>query len=197
MDLSSWLRRSFSRNTREVPNPDASRQPNKEQEHEAEEAFGITQQLTDFVKSFTLDTFKNFPLPDDEGGGWADDSSTSSSANSRKDLSVWQERHATLVLSRVKEISLLRYKLCPRHLKERQFWRIYFSLVKSYVAEYELHSIRLAKIRQMTMEKEKSSDRGAFEVEMAETKHATSVVNETSSEYGLNHLSSGTRGDAG
>ena len=33
------------------------------------------------------------------------------------------------------EISQLRYMLCPRHLKESQFWRIYFKLVKSHVAE--------------------------------------------------------------
>lgn len=33
------------------------------------------------------------------------------------------------------ELSQLRYRLCPGHLKEQQFWRIYFMLVKSYVAE--------------------------------------------------------------
>ncbi|KAL4274124.1 hypothetical protein GQ457_13G000850 [Hibiscus cannabinus] len=55
---------------------------------------------------------------------------TQISSNVRKDLSDWQERHAVLVLSKVKELSQLRFKLCPRH-----FWRIYFMLVKSHVAE--------------------------------------------------------------
>ncbi|KAK4395802.1 hypothetical protein Sango_1734500 [Sesamum angolense] len=35
------------------------------------------------------------------------------------------------------EISKLRYQLCPRVMKERKFWRIYFILVNSHVAPYE------------------------------------------------------------
>lgn len=85
-------------------------------------------------------------------------------SNVRKDLSEWQERHATLVLGSVKvytlrislvlhvqdvdfvfevwvlclcclqQISKLRYELCPRVMKERRFWRIYFTLVSTHVA---------------------------------------------------------------
>jgi hypothetical protein len=57
-----------------------------------------------------------------------------SASNVRKDLSEWQERHATLVLGSVKQISKLRYELCPRVMKERRFWRIYFTLVSTHVA---------------------------------------------------------------
>ncbi|XP_028077390.1 uncharacterized protein LOC114279355 isoform X2 [Camellia sinensis] len=32
------------------------------------------------------------------------------------------------------EISKLRYELCPRVMKERKFWKIYFILVNSHVA---------------------------------------------------------------
>ena len=32
------------------------------------------------------------------------------------------------------EISKLRYELCPRHMKDRRFWRIYFTLVSTHVA---------------------------------------------------------------
>nr|GEY09377.1 BSD domain-containing protein [Tanacetum cinerariifolium] len=35
------------------------------------------------------------------------------------------------------EISKLRYELCPRFMKERKFWRIYFILVNSHVTPYE------------------------------------------------------------
>lgn len=34
----------------------------------------------------------------------------------------------------LQEISKLRYELCPRIMKERKFWRIYFILVNSHVA---------------------------------------------------------------
>lgn len=99
---------------------------------------------------------------------WIDESSEVSElgtteSNVRKDLSEWQERHATLVLGSVKvyttthlsrlhvqhvdfvfnfsvlclclqQISKLRYELCPRVMKERRFWRIYFTLVSTHVA---------------------------------------------------------------
>lgn len=58
-------------------------------------------------------------------------------SNVRKDLNEFQEKHATLVLTTVKEISRLRYELCPRSMKERHFWKIYFTLVNTHVAPYE------------------------------------------------------------
>uniref|UniRef100_A0A803PG71 BSD domain-containing protein n=1 Tax=Cannabis sativa TaxID=3483 RepID=A0A803PG71_CANSA len=94
------------------------------------------------------------------------------SGSVRSDLSEWQERHATLVLSKVKEISQLRYKLCPGYMKENQFWGIYFALVKTHVAEYELHAKRLAKRREIALENGKPTDRSACEVEMSETNSA-------------------------
>ncbi|KAM5563119.1 hypothetical protein ABKV19_018015 [Rosa sericea] len=165
MDLSSWFRRTLLRNTEKTQNPD----PPKPNEPE-EELLGVTEQLINHVKSFTLETFKAFPLPDDEGATSGDNSLTTSS-NIQKDLSEWQERHAMLVLSKVKELSHLRYKLCPGHLKEHQFWRVYFMLVKKQVAEYELRAIQLARLKEVTMENERSTSADACEVEMAEAKH--------------------------
>ncbi|KAA8543478.1 hypothetical protein F0562_021027 [Nyssa sinensis] len=168
MDAYSWLRRSLSRPKKTSMPSSATplEKPNEAQEDE-EELFGITDQLIEFVKSFTLDTFKNFSLPDEQEANSGDDTPTTS-GNIRKDLSDWQERHAMLVLSKVKEMSQLRFRLCPRYLKEQQFWRIYFMLVKSYVTEYELHAIQLAKLKQMTIDNEKLSDTTAYEVEMSE-----------------------------
>ncbi|XP_065875960.1 uncharacterized protein [Euphorbia lathyris] len=174
MDWSSWFRRS---NT----NPQTPNQSIQKQHQHEEEELGITHQLIDHVKSFTLETFKNFPLKEEgvAGDSFGDEilstsSAAAKSANVQKDLSKWQERHATLVLSKVKELSQLRFKLCPRHLKERDFWRIYFILVKSHVAVYELRAIQVAKIKRMAMEQDKYSESGAFEVEMSETKQAAS-----------------------
>ncbi|GMY33896.1 BSD domain containing protein [Fagus crenata] len=165
MDLSSWFRRTTKKSTKNPNPPKPQGQQEQEQEQE-EQLLGVTEQLIDFVKSFTFDTFKNFHLQDNE------DETPTTSGNVRNDLSEWQERHATLVLSQIKEISQLRYMLCPRHLKESQFWRIYFKLVKSHVAEYELCAVQVAKLKRMALENEKSSDSSPCEVEMAEAKHA-------------------------
>ncbi|MCD7468949.1 hypothetical protein HAX54_007508 [Datura stramonium] len=68
------------------------------------------------------------------------------------------KRHALLVLSKVKELSQMRFKLCPRHLKEHQFWTIYFALVKGFVTKYELHAIQMDKLKQMRTENENTQD---------------------------------------
>ncbi|XVE91682.1 hypothetical protein REPUB_Repub01dG0031400 [Reevesia pubescens] len=97
--------------------------------------FGLTDDLRDFVRGFTSSTFKNFPSPVQDEPEPSD--AMTAGSNVRKDLSEWQERHATLVLTTVKEIKKLRYELCPRVMKERKFWRIYFTLVSTHVAPYE------------------------------------------------------------
>ncbi|XP_047966998.1 uncharacterized protein LOC125211308 isoform X2 [Salvia hispanica] len=93
------------------------------------EKYGVTDELRDFVKEITINTFQDFPLEDDSG-----ESDVPMVSNIRQDLTEWQEKHAKLVLVTVKEVSKLRYQLCPRVMKERKFWRIYFILVKSHVA---------------------------------------------------------------
>ncbi|XP_061967945.1 uncharacterized protein LOC133691448 isoform X2 [Populus nigra] len=179
MDWSSWLLRSVSRSSDNSKNSQNSNQQIPKPGGGGgggEEQLGVTQQLIDHAKSFTTDTFKNFPLQDEA----TPSSSTKTSSNVQRDLSEWQERHATLVLSKAKELSHLRFMLCPRHLKERQFWMIYFMLVKSHVAEYELHAIRLAKLKMMAIENEESLDTIGFEVEMAETKQSANLAPPTS-----------------
>lgn len=55
-----WLRRSLSRS----PNNTQTSQSNSSTaEHQQEQRiYGITEELINHVKSFTIDTFKNFPL---------------------------------------------------------------------------------------------------------------------------------------
>ncbi|PKI64446.1 uncharacterized protein LOC116212422 isoform X2 [Punica granatum] len=95
------------------------------------EELGVTADLRDFVKGFTATTFQSFPVQDDDPQA-SDESPLAS--NVRQDLNEWQAKHATLVLTTVKEISKLRYELCPRVMKERRFWGIYFTLVNTYVS---------------------------------------------------------------
>lgn len=96
------------------------------------EIFGITEELREFIREITASTFKDFPLQDD-----SPISDVPTVSNVSQDLTEWQVKHASLVLTTVKEISKLRYELCPRVMKERKFWRIYFLLVKSHVSPYE------------------------------------------------------------
>ncbi|CAL8994755.1 unnamed protein product [Prunus brigantina] len=107
--------------------------------------FGITDDLRDFVKGLTSDTFKHFPIQDA-----AEEVSEvpTTASNVRKDLTEWQEKHATFVLTTVKEISRLRYELCPRVMKERRFWKIYFTLVSSHVAPYEKQYMEEMKVKE-------------------------------------------------
>ncbi|CAA2968936.1 Hypothetical predicted protein [Olea europaea subsp. europaea] len=92
------------------------------------EKYGVTDELRQFVKGITMNTFQDFPLEDD-----SEMSDIPAISNIRQDLTEWQATHAKIMLSTVKEISKLRYELCPRVMKERKFWRIYFILVNSHV----------------------------------------------------------------
>ncbi|OAY31181.1 uncharacterized protein LOC110600610 [Manihot esculenta] len=123
--------------------------------------FGITEDLRDFVKGLTSSTFHNFPIQDEAE---ASDVPTTAS-NVRKDLNEWQERHATLVLSNVKQISKLRYELCPRVMKERRFWRIYFTLVSTHVAQYEKQYMEEIKSKAEKQKKDEKSKPSAVSQE--------------------------------
>nr|XP_043611172.1 uncharacterized protein LOC122582800 [Erigeron canadensis] len=169
----SWFRTTSNKNKSLSSSSSTNNQINQNK------LYGITDDLINHIQSFTLETFKNFNLQDEEqeegminnGGG---------ESNVQKDLSDWQEKHALLVLSTVKELSQLRFRLCPRYLKEGQFWRIYFTLVKNYVAKYELHAIRLETLKQIEIENKKDSNTGAYEVEMLEARKPESLEPEDS-----------------
>ncbi|KAL1190582.1 hypothetical protein V5N11_032860 [Cardamine amara subsp. amara] len=176
MNIASRIRRSFfaEKTKKKVSNGNSSVNGSSRNE---DDLLGVTDELIDHVRSFTIDIFKNFSFDDEENQEASvnhvedEDNGMSSSANLEKDLSDWQEKHALLVLSKSKELSQLRFKLCPRLLKDEQFWRIYFQLVRSLVAKYELLAIQQAKIKRMAMEDSKTSKtKGVYEVEMSETK---------------------------
>lgn len=166
MDVYSWIRRRMSKHEKNILPSSSWQNDYHSKQNPEEEKYGITEELIEFVKSFSLDTFKNFSLPDEEQGN-------ETSERVRRDLSQWQERHAMLILAKVKELSQLRFRLCPRYLKERLFWRIYFMLVRSYIAEYELQAIRVAKLQQMALDWGSVADKSAIEVEMSEAKMTT------------------------
>ncbi|XP_010488595.1 PREDICTED: uncharacterized protein LOC104766411 [Camelina sativa] len=179
MNIASRIRRSFLREKTKSSDGNNLVNGSNVKEEGKDEFLGVTDELIDHVRSFTIDTFKDFSLEDEEEEEEEasvdtlgdEDNGMSSSANVKKDLSDWQEKHAVLVLSKSKELSQLRFKLCPRVLKEHQFWRIYFLLVRKLVAKYEVLAIQQANIMRMAMEDCKTSEtKGVYEVEMSETK---------------------------
>ncbi|CAM0944438.1 unnamed protein product [Alopecurus aequalis] len=133
------------------------------------ERYGITEDLRDFVNGMTISTFRDFPLQDEP-----EMSDVPTVSNVRQDLNEWQARHATLVLSAVKEISKFRYELCPRYMKERKFWRIYFLLVNNYVTPYETKYFEELKVKaeeeKMVAQKEISETSQATTSEQKDTK---------------------------
>ncbi|KAJ3709191.1 hypothetical protein LUZ61_012896 [Rhynchospora tenuis] len=147
--------------------------PKRNQNQLDDEEFGITDSLLDFVKTFTIDTFKSYPL--NQGDPTAEIDRTGG-GNVRTDLTQWQEQHAVHILSKAKEISRLRYDLCPRHMKDKQFWTIYFLLVKSHIAPYEIRAIQKAKLKSMETSGEISQKKAVIEVEMMES---TNGINST------------------
>ncbi|KAH0458717.1 hypothetical protein IEQ34_011531 [Dendrobium chrysotoxum] len=135
------------------------------------EKFGITEELKEFVRGLTISTFKDFPMEEETD---IDESTTPS--NVRKDLNEWQAKHATLILSAAKDISKFRYELCPRYMKERKFWQIYFILVNNHVAPYEKQYMEEINMKafepsqQDNQAKDTSSSTPALKEELKESK---------------------------
>jgi len=138
-------------------------------------SFGITDDLREFVKGLTSATFQAFPEQDESSE--VSDLETSAS-NVRKDLSEWQERHATLVLGSVKQISKLRYELCPRVMKERRFWRIYFTLVSTHVAPYERKYMEELRNKAESKDEEAKKSPGLGRTESAEKNRISTASSE-------------------
>ncbi|XP_075480534.1 uncharacterized protein LOC142521193 [Primulina tabacum] len=158
--------------------------------------FGITDDLRDFIKGITIGTFQDFPLEDD-----SEMIDIPAVSNVRQDLNEWQERHAKLVLSTVKEMSKLRYQLCPKAMKERKFWRIYFILVNSHVAPYEKRYLDDLKLKSEekakdTEVKEVSSDGTSSKKGEGISKQNSNNAKSSTSEQDLDVFLLGDLGDS-
>nr|CAB3450946.1 unnamed protein product [Digitaria exilis] len=148
------------------------------------ERYGITDDLREFVKGITISTFRDFPLQDEP-----EMSDVPTVSNVRQDLNQWQARHATLVLSAVKEISKFRYELCPRYMKERKFWRVYFLLVNSYITPFEKKYFEELKVKEeeekKDSQKEASQASQAAPAEQKDTKAPSKTSASTNPEHDL------------
>ncbi|KAF3438009.1 hypothetical protein FNV43_RR20765 [Rhamnella rubrinervis] len=160
------------------------------------ETFGITEELRDFVKGITLSTFRDFPLEDDTPF-----SDVPTVSNVSQDLTEWQAKHANLVLSTVKEMSKLRYELCPRAMKERKFWRIYFILVNSHVVPYEkryMEDLKLKSAEQVKDDRAEESTKVGVtpEEEVKDVSQKSKTATSSSAEQDLDVFLLGDPGDS-
>nr|XP_048328856.1 uncharacterized protein LOC112491759 [Ziziphus jujuba var. spinosa] len=171
-------------------------EPSVETQEKDLEAFGITEELRDFVRGITISTFQDFPLEDD-----TQFSDIPTVSNVSQDLTEWQAKHANLVLSTVKEISKLRYELCPRFMRERKFWRIYFILVNSHVAPYEKRYAEDMKLKSAEQEKvdkaeEPMKDGITSEEQVKDANHQSKTATSSSAEQDLDAFLLGDPGDS-
>ncbi|EFA81561.1 hypothetical protein PPL_05550 [Heterostelium album PN500] len=104
----SYLVMNFFRKLLDIPEvkPDDARE---------REELGITDELIAFVKNISKypESFKDFPLQ-------------TLSNNTQFRLSSLQTRHVNKIITIVEPLNELRFKLCPLHMKDDVFWRIYF-----------------------------------------------------------------------
>ncbi|CAA6663028.1 unnamed protein product [Spirodela intermedia] len=90
-------------------------------------AIGVTEEVLTFARNISMhpETWLDFPLfPDDET---ADDF----------DMSDPQQEHAFAVEQLVPRLAALRIELCPGHISEGCFWKIYFVLLHPRLSKHD------------------------------------------------------------
>ncbi|KAL0442076.1 UNVERIFIED_CONTAM: hypothetical protein Sradi_0146500 [Sesamum radiatum] len=128
-------------------------------------------------------------------GGNGDDCDNGYSSNDAVDVLVLLANYNRLVKIwgddyNIMEISKLRYQLCPRVMKERKFWRIYFILVNSHVAPYEKRYAEDVKLKaeekvEDTAVKEDSSSEKSSKTADETSKQKSNNVKSAASEQDL------------
>ena len=93
----------------------------QESKKEELEAYGITPDFIDYIRSLNYNAFK-----DAAEKNVIEDSES-------LELNKWQLRHAMLVVRVVQEINELRFVLCPRYMPDEHFWKHYFILAEDHL----------------------------------------------------------------
>ncbi|GAA0184071.1 hypothetical protein LIER_31378 [Lithospermum erythrorhizon] len=97
---------------------------NKAVEEKNEEAakgvVGVSEDVVAFAKDVAMhpETWLDFPLPEDDGD-----------VEEGFDMSDAQQEHALAVERLAPRLAALRMELCPEHISESFFWKIYFVLL--------------------------------------------------------------------
>ncbi|XP_068312404.1 uncharacterized protein [Pyrus communis] len=91
-----------------------------EGEEEEDCAVGVTEEVLAFARNIAMhpETWLDFPLDEEEDLG-------------DFDMSDAQQEHATVIEHLAPRLAALRFELCPCHMSESYFWKVYFVLLHS------------------------------------------------------------------
>ncbi|RZC44419.1 hypothetical protein C5167_037361 [Papaver somniferum] len=100
-------------------------------------AVGVTDDVLAFARNIALhpETWLDFPLEDDED---SDDF----------DMSDAQQEHALAVMNLAPELAALRMELCPEHISDGYFWKIYFVLLHSRLSKHDAEVLSTPQIEE-------------------------------------------------
>ncbi|KAK6939738.1 BSD domain [Dillenia turbinata] len=98
----------------------------EEEEYYLEIAAGVTEEVLAFASNIAMhpETWLDFPLVDED---YMDDF----------DMSIAQKEHAYAVEHLLPRLAALRIELCPAHMTEACFWKIYFVLLHSRLNKHD------------------------------------------------------------
>ncbi|KAI3832179.1 hypothetical protein MKX03_012738 [Papaver bracteatum] len=101
------------------------------------DAVGVTDDVLAFARNISLhpETWLDFPLEDDED---SDDF----------DMSDAQQEHALAVMNLAPELASLRMELCPEHISDGYFWKIYFVLLHSRLSKHDAEILSTPQIEE-------------------------------------------------
>ncbi|XP_050364911.1 uncharacterized protein LOC126783479 [Argentina anserina] len=100
--------------------PIASNGYDDEAEEEEEYAVGVTEEVLNFARNIAMhpETWLDFPLDEEEDLG-------------DFEMSDAQQEHTTMIEHLAPRLAALRIELCPCHMSESYFWKVYFVLLHS------------------------------------------------------------------
>ncbi|XP_064999041.1 uncharacterized protein LOC135633485 [Musa acuminata AAA Group] len=134
-------------------------------------AIGVTEEVMAFVRNISMhpETWLDFPLlPDDEE---SDDF----------DMSDAQQEHALAVERLAPRLAALRIELCPSHMSEGCFWKIYFVLLHPRLSKHDaelLSTPQVAEARALLFQKLQNQD--IAEAERPEVDVSNRKIDDTS-----------------
>lgn len=99
----------------------------EEEEEELEEcAVGVTEEVLAFARNIAMhpETWLDFPLDEEEDLG-------------DFEMSDAQQEHAMMIEHLAPRLAALRFELCPCHMSESYFWKVYFVLLHSRLNKHD------------------------------------------------------------
>lgn len=122
-------------NLEELETEDFGGEDGDDDDWELEGAVGITDEVLAFARNIAMhpETWLDFPLDEEED---LDDF----------DLSDTQRKHALAIERFAPRLAALRIELCPCHMTESYFWKVYFVLLHSRLHKHDAEILSTAQV---------------------------------------------------